>query len=792
MPKRSINVNNFSGGLNNNTNSRDIADNQFQVLNGFDNEVPGKLKLFGSIANYEPASGSNYSETHNAFNYGNGLLHLSLDRDIDNAGTIATSELVLINDVNAQNIDFYNLTDGDKDTALFSYGSTASPINSFIVDGQIRLSATSTTATNNTPKWYGYISKTYNLGNTDGSLAIGDGVSDSDDEIAKAYNSYFSADSYIAPLLLATDGYAYDVKDNSSTFLSKQTLAQTEIVLNPSLTYPNDVTGQTIDGGTPDDRAGLHGILNDNTSAIANGYGGFAAYAWFNDDASQEGDVQEGNKRSNIPVYSIKFNTTYALFASNVYDNQESYPVYIGDIKQPDSGVFGAGTSNIFKRPAYFLLAGRMPEKPRQSGINIYWALKEDNSFSQKYLFAEVNFEKGIRYGGESNYTGFGDFTSTRKYYIHPDNNNSDIMNAKVIYSLSQNEPYLNLNQSAVGRQGTSFKTSTIANRRAYIGNVALYDGITREVKSDTILKSDVNKFDTFRTDNFIDVEINDGDEIIALETLNNQLLQFKRNTLYIINISRDIEFLEGTYEFRGCEKEHHVVRGEGFIAWFNKSSVFLYDGQRVVDINLNEVGQPRLANWRTSYYEDNAVIGYHPDKKSLFIFNSTDNILLQYDIKSQSWSSTPLTIGTISNIITNNAGEMLFLDNQSNTSVLKKWSTTPVAFDINDEGVLLKTKEFDFGNPDTKKNINTIYVNYKQPTDDHVQIQGIADGGSVVDIGVLNAASSFTTQKITMPSGFKGIKSFTLLVSQNTNDAIHKDFEINDIQIVYRELVKR
>ena len=34
-------------------------------------------------------------------------------------------------------------------------------------------------------------------------------------------------------------------------------------------------------------------------------------------------------------------------------------------------------------------------------------------------------------------------------------------------------------------------------------------------------------------------------------------------------------------------KKDYHVVRGEGFVSWFNQSSVFLYDGQRVIDINL-------------------------------------------------------------------------------------------------------------------------------------------------------------------------------------------------------------
>ena len=142
--KKAINVNNFSGGLNNNTNPRDIADNEFQILNGLDNEVPGKLKTLGSVADYK--SSNNYQEAHSVFNKGNGITYLTLDRDIDNAGTIAANELLLINDANAKNVDFYNLA-GDKDTAQFSYGSTASPVDSFVIDGQVRLSATSTTAT---------------------------------------------------------------------------------------------------------------------------------------------------------------------------------------------------------------------------------------------------------------------------------------------------------------------------------------------------------------------------------------------------------------------------------------------------------------------------------------------------------------------------------------------------------------------------------------------------------------------------------------------------------------------
>lgn len=797
MPKKAINVNNFSGGLNNNTNPRDIQINEFQTLNGLDNEVPGKLKLFGKI-NTIP---DEYSKTHSTFNYGNGFTYLKLDRDIEDnvSDTLATDELFLINVANSRTINVYNLTDGDTDEDVFgsTYGSTASPIDTYVIDGQVRLSATSTTATDNTPKWYGYIDKTYNMGNSNATTSGGT------NDIGHDYSEYHATDLYIAPLKsnLSGNGYAYDAENYYGADFS---LGTSEIVLNHSLTSLNDTDNN---GYITDDNLDTAANLNTTLDAgmdLSGGHGTFALYAFFNKLTTAQ-DLGVGNTNSNIPVYTNDQQIGYALFASNVYDNQESYPVYIGNIMQPNI----LGTNQSFKRPLNVALTGRIPTNPRQTGIKVYWALVNFNdvgtqidSVEQKYLFMDIDFEKGLRFGGNERYEAMPITTSTNKYYLYPlstfGTSGGNYMHTKQLLSLSQNEPYLNLNQSAVGRQGSAFKTSTIANRRAYIGNVALYDGTDRVVKGDTVLKSDVNKFDTFRPNNFIDVEINDGDEIIALETLNNQLLQFKRNTLYIVNISRDIEFLEGSYKFRGCEKDYHVVKGEGFVAWFNQSSVFLYDGQRVIDINLSETGQPRLANWRSSHYSANSTIAYNPDKKCIFIFNSTRNQILQYDIKSQSWCKYAphgFDLLDISNIVYTRSGKMLFLEENSNTVKTKQWDSNTFGFNVSDNMILAETKEITLDNPDIKKNIKTVYINYKQPNTSHVQLQMRKDG-SITNLIELPVASSFTTAKIPI-STIQGVKSFSLIVAGhtsvgNTPNEIDDEFEINDMQIVYRELVRR
>ena len=87
-----------------------------------------------------------------------------------------------------------------------------------------------------------------------------------------------------------------------------------------------------------------------------------------------------------------------------------------------------------------------------------------------------------------------------------------------------------------------------------------------------------------FQKNSFIDVEVEDGDTIIKLESLGNKLLQFKQNKLFIINVSRDIEYLEAEYEHKGCEKEYHVVKGEGFVAWFNHTvHIFTTDNKLLI-----------------------------------------------------------------------------------------------------------------------------------------------------------------------------------------------------------------
>ena len=311
MPKRSINVNNFSGGLDNNTNPRDLSDNQFKILNGLDNEIPGKLRLFGGIDAYDGfTSGSNFSQSQSTFYKGNGLTYLSFDRDVDSASkpSISQNELLLVNDAANENVYAYNLIDGSTSSALINYGSDDSRINTFVVDGEVRLSS-ETTKTNNTPKWFGYIEKTYNMGNNSATTA------GSTNDIGHLYENYYASDLYIAPLKSSISSGSYDY-DPKNYFDKSFNLGVSEIVLNDGLT----LTGTDSNGDITDSNLNTVAALNTKFSAamtLSEGHGTFALYSFFTNNSTAT-DLGVGATNSNIRVYSSDQKVFYGLFASNV------------------------------------------------------------------------------------------------------------------------------------------------------------------------------------------------------------------------------------------------------------------------------------------------------------------------------------------------------------------------------------------------------------------------------------------------------------------------------------------
>jgi len=475
---------------------------------------------------------------------------------------------------------------------------------------------------------------------------------------------------------------------------------------------------------------------------------------------------------------------------------------------------------------------GKVPNKSNIKSVKLYYSeVKSNYSLDDstqtspgedynknkiKYLLFEIDFRKGVRYAGGDEYYNADPVihtTTGKSIYVYPQTTQSllygvagTISDAHIILgnidlkdkpeNISA-EPYIDVETYIMGAYGTGYKTSTVANRRLYIGNVSYTDPITKDLKraNDTIFKSNLNAFDTFTFENRIDVEINDGDDIVALESLGSKLLEFKRNHLYIINIARDIEFLEATLEYKGCERDYHVLRGEGFIAWFNKFGFYLYDGKQVRDLLLDRNGQQRVV-W-DNYYNVNNVIGFDPEEKTILIINKNQKILA-FDMKATAlyFRSKGAATNDITNIVTTNAGELVFFEKYDSTNVeLRKYNIAPSQLDSsNIDEIAFKTKEYTFGKPSVDKKIISVYLSYKNG--DGVEVYGFRNDGEEELLAALdgNSETSFKTLHIPIRKAktefvdkkrFDRIKGFGLRFSGSD---VATDFEVNDIQIIFRE----
>ena len=211
---------------------------------------------------------------------------------------------------------------------------------------------------------------------------------------------------------------------------------------------------------------------------------------------------------------------------------------------------------------------------PRITGAVVYMKRLLDKQWYPQF---ELDFEKGI---------GKSTFSAVERTATYIELGSSD--EAHYLFSFMP-EDILEPQQAITyeSRTGIShneksitsmWKTSCVANRRAYIGNLkTFYEDGTTKLMPDTMVRSLPNKFDIFPISEKVDVTINDGEQIICLEEFNDRILQFKERTLYIINASQDMEFLEDKLEYRGVTHPSSVFKTEYGVVWANKNGCYFY-----------------------------------------------------------------------------------------------------------------------------------------------------------------------------------------------------------------------
>ena len=380
------------------------------------------------------------------------------------------------------------------------------------------------------------------------------------------------------------------------------------------------------------------------------------------------------------------------------------------------------------------------------------------------------------------------------------------------------------------------YKTSVVCNNRMYVGNI-FQNG---KKHGDRMLKSPIGKYNILPKSSFIDVAINDGDDITALSYYKDKILQFKRKKVFVINTSGDYEFLEDTFNDIGVDGQYSVATTKSGIVWANENGCFLYDGESLENLTENKIptseaySNPSTAiskvnRWCSNSSDGDCIVGYIRHKDSLLInFTRTHSNSgavptgAVYHFTTKSWSliygvwnssSSSMKTGNMSNMITNSDGDVLFYHTTTDNSTSERMNTIRKWVHESDSNLSTKnayfvTKDISFGNINVKKKLYRVYITYRvlrDGTDSGMIVKGAVNGTGNFNVEFSQTSKFINTQtncysgghldetdgdwktaelKFNTPSDVSKITSFQLQIYSGS--AVY-DFEVNDISISFR-----
>tara|TARA_R100000656_G_scaffold59501_1_gene46341 strand:+ start:1849 stop:4938 length:3090 start_codon:yes stop_codon:yes gene_type:complete len=340
----------------------------------------------------------------------------------------------------------------------------------------------------------------------------------------------------------------------------------------------------------------------------------------------------------------------------------------------------------------------------RISGANLYI---DDEGIP--YRIAQLRYMKGLKGAWEAEYPK----QASDKFTESVGTNEVNVTGIVKTDGLPLLESYESMNgfSPGVNTLASSYKTAVVLNRKTYIANI--YQD--SKVYGDRMIKSNANSFDIFPSEGkYIDVVQNDGDSIVKLEAYADRILQFKKDIMYLINATRDSEYLEDTFVGKGIAAPSASTKTDIGVAWANENGAYLYDGQRVH--NLTE-GKIKESDWET-FITPSTDVTYVPLKNKIIVTGNTDgDDVYEYTFFTKSWTNSTSKLATSktnfvidsnkSKYIASNNGEVYYWDDGSASS----------------SEMRVITKDFTFGNPASRKKCFKFYLTYKSNGASNVKV---------------------------------------------------------------------
>jgi len=827
MPKQTYLINDFSGGVNNLKDPRDLAPNESQILANFSVGTQGSLSLRGVEADYN----STINDRAATVEPGYGLAVFESDFGLNNGSYVHTG---------SGNTDFAGV-DGNaiglNDTASgakFPAGSIISVTNTAKNNGFYRvISSTS-----------GELQLNVDLvdeQNTSGIItrfAIGENLvvlADANNGQVDIWQQSVGASGwYSSSIDLRTGSLTATGQSKISYYFVDGAIRACDGNFNNSsrikhFGYVEKIHFENATSNSQNLQSVYHGWYENNNDLAAptvmaidteSGVGNSDASEYPTAGAGFNLSVTQASNSESIWVGDV-----YEVASSFIYDDNQESLLYV-----PSSNNTFTATDNYEQK---FRVRVTKSFDERISGGRIYYRKQNSNSDTWT-LLVDIDLRRGIRTSLNADYV-----QSSNTGWLPLDNtvgSGETQLVSQIAYSLFPNlDTYESINgfpstldSISIGGINEGWKTAVVTNRRTFVANVRIVNPITNEatVYGDRIMYSMPNKFDTFPSYNYIDVVKGDAENYVKLEEFADRLLAFKQKSVQVINISSPSDtnwFLEENVKHNGVQHPSAVVRTDYGICWINENGCYIYDGRSItnlIDNKLIETSQD-ISNefsiyppsWSEHIYSSSlvgySILAYEKRTKQLIVMKDCSGInhsstygdglgpdinsgdCYIYDFKTRAWTFNHDVFTDqkkYTNFVTDWQGNLFFAYQDSTNVEMRYWKNSDRA--TNRSNTTILTKDIDFGDPSRIKKIYNIYVTYKK------------QGNAISVSYALNGTNSFTTisgttfgnsndwniEKIPLQSSLQ-CQSIKIKIGISST---HSLFEINDISIDYRPIYRK
>ena len=852
MPKQMYTLNDFSGGINNLKDPRDLAVNE--LANGVDIMIDqqGAIRTRGGETDYN----STINDRTATVAPGYGLAVFESDFGLENSAYISTGS----SNTSFATKDTINLRDRAGESNLFPVGSIISVTNTAKNNGFKRVYDSGSDADASEIKVKPYIRveadtsavvKRHIIGET--FVALADAANGQVDIWQRSIgasgwtgdytinlrtdgvdNFLASGDSQISYYFVDNAIRACDTNFNNSSVVRHFGYVERNHFENT--TSNNElIAGQLYHDffSNLNDLAPPTECKIDTTDGAGNSDGSdylTTAGAGFNVSITESSDAA-----------STWLADVYQIAISFIYDDNQESLLYV-----PTS-------SNTFTVTADYKQKIRVRAErsydERISGGRVYFRSDDEND-EPWVLLADISLRKGVRASLDADYVQRteSDVSGLTGWNPLSDSVGSaeTELYSEAVFSFSPNlDTYDTINgfsssvdSISIGGVNEGWKTAVVANRRTFVAHVKVVNPDTGQatVYGDRLMYSMPNKFDTFPSTNFIDVVKGDAENYVKLEEYADRLLAFKQHSVQIINISSPSDtnwFLEENIKHNGVQHPAAVVRTDYGICWVNESGCYIYDGSRIRNLIDNKIAETSSANgmfppaWGDFIYTVGgllgySIVGYEKRRKQLIVMKDcggTDHTgsdyggvaangsvsngdAYIYDFKTGSWIFADNAFTDqkeYTNFITDWQGNLFLGYESSGTVEMRYWSNEAA----NQAKINITTRDIDFGDPAHLKKVYKVYATYKSSHDELRPLEYSIDGK--------NSWSDFATGSNVTPAGTHSgdldeasawdVATFTadsvpscqsIQFKFNPQQESAETFDINDISIEYRPLYKR